>query len=649
MKRTKNLSSESNRDIKKARIELGVSNFVKLFSYEESVTVDKTMLIKEFWQYPAESLLMAFPRRWGKSINLDMINEFFSLKLDSKGNEDKGLHQKRQELFTKFKIGQTDLMSEYGKYPVIYIDMKSAKKGSYSELLDALKNIVSRLYEKYLYLTNEQSDLADYQKIEVKKYVERKQDLTPEDLSSSLLNISKLLKQYHSQPVIILMDEYDAAYNYVYTEPGVSDEERRKIVNFLKGFNENTFKGNEYLVKSLMTGVLRFAKDGSLSGLNHVKEHNITSKEFSQYYGFSQDEVDILCSKFGITDDADKEKISTWYNGYYQGANNQHVNVYCAWSIINYLNSGDFMKYWSESGSISFLNKLFSNQQIKHNIETLIKGGVIEFKFNDQLSADQFKKLGEMAHNASVEINSEGIDLFFSYMLVTGYLTQSDTSGEYKLPNYELTLEFEDKLLSFYKQIYTIDPNKMSQLTQNLSKIFGDHDSLTIKNLLTGDFYYTLKSVIEDCKLTQDKSSLSQGLFGNEDLVHSLLNYIALQVYDKKFATEIYTKKTIDGQVTDRSGRADIMLSHKKQGLIIEMKYTKEPMKDKSLKDTNASKSQEALNQAKTYSELIPGKAIDDYMQIFCGISISAEQDVALSGEIINPDSSNLDFSITES
>ena len=234
-------------------------------------------------------------------------------------------------------------------------------------------------------------------------------------------------------------------------------------------------------------------------------------------------------------------------------------------------------------------------------------------------------------------------------MLVTGYLTQSDTLGEYKLPNYELTLEFEDKLLSFYKQIYTIDPNKMSQLTQNLSKIFGDHDSLTIKNLLTGDFYNTLKSVIEDCKLTQDKSSLSQGLFGNEDLVHSLLNYIALQVYDKKFATEIYTKKTIDGQVTDRSGRADIMLSHKKQGLIIEMKYTKEPMNDKSLKDTNASKSQDALNQAKTYSELIPGSTIDDYMQIFCGISISAEQDVALSGEIINPDSSNLDFSITES
>ena len=647
MKRDANIQFESDRDIKKARIELGVSNFLKLFIHEESVTVDKTMLIERFWQDPAESLLMAFPRRWGKSINLDMINEFFSLKLDSKGNEDKELHQKRQELFTKLKIGQTGLMSEYGKYPVIYIDMKSAKKGSYSELLDALKNIISRLYEKYLYLTNEQSDLADYQKIEVKKYVERKQDLTPEDLSSSLLTISKLLKQYHNQPVIVLMDEYDAAYNYVYTEPGVSDVERRKIINFLKGFNENTFKGNEYLVKSLMTGVLRFAKDGSLSGLNHVKEHNITSKEFSQYYGFSQDEVDILCSKFRITDNADKEKISTWYNGYYQGASNQHVNIYCAWSIINYLNSSEFKKYWSESGSISFLNKLFANQQIKHNIEKLIKGGSIEFKFNDQLSADQFKQLGEMAHNVSVEINSEGIDLFFSYMLVTGYLTQSKILGEYKLPNYELTLEFEDKLLSFYKQIYTIDPNKMSQLTQSLNKIFGDTDSVAIKNLFTGDFYNKLSSVIEDCKLTQDKSTSSQGLFGNEDLVHSLINYISLQVYDKKFATEIYTKKTIDGEVTNRSGRADIMLSHKKQGLIIEMKYTKDSMKDKSLKDTNVFKSQEALDQAKTYSELIPSNGIDGYIQIFCGISISAEQDVALSGEIIlSDDSSNLDFNI---
>lgn len=635
------MDPESGRIVKKARIEVGVSSFVELFAHQESVSVDKTLLIENFWKNPAVSLLIAFPRRWGKSINMDMIREFFSLKLDANGNEDNVLHQKRRELFANLKIGQTDSMKEYGKYPVIHINMKSLKKKRYSEFLDTLKYVISDLYRNYLYLVNERSNLDEYQKLQVKKYVYGAQGLTSVDISLSLLILSKLLNQYHDQCVIILMDEYDAPYNCIYTEPGVLNEERDEIVSFLNGFNENTFKDNKSLEKSLMTGVLRLANDSSLFGLNNIVEHNFTSKVFSQYYGFSQVEVNMLCDKFDITSDVVKEKISTWYNGYSQGDSDKPVNVYCAWSIINYFISGEFDYYWAQSGSISFLNELFSNTQIKHNIEKLIKGGSIQFDFNDELSAENFMELRTMANDAGTKITSGGIDLFFSYLLLTGYLTQSK-KRTYKLPNYELTLEFQKKLLPFYNQIYTINPYKMSKVIQSLDNVFECNDSSAIKNLLTGNFYNELRSVIEDCTLTQDLHS--EGLFGNEDLVQSLLNFIALQVYNTSFATEVYKKKTISSEGTGSSGRADIMLSDEKCGLIIEMNYTKVSTKDKDLKDTNASNSEKALNQAKTYSEMIPvnGRAV--YMQIFCGISISAERDVALSGEVIRSDGSNLKF-----
>jgi hypothetical protein len=574
-----------------------------------------------------------------------MIRDFFSYKFDSQGVVDVKLHERIKAIFSDTKIGQnTKLMEkEYGQHPVIYIDMKDSDEGdTYEDFLAKLRFITSGLYHKFAYLTTEKSPLADNEKKEINYYVDNMRGLTSTDLSSSLLNLSRILNSYHKKKVIILMDEYDSAYNHLFTDPDVTTKERRKIIKFLYAFYKTTFKGNDYLNKSLMTGVLRFAKDGTMSALSDVDEHDITSWQFSQFYGFTRDEVEEIFGKFRVTNDVVKETISAWYDGYFQGATDVQVNVYCPWSVIKYFNNLILRSYWTKTGTVAFLDKLLWNPTIKRCIEQLIKGGAIEFEYNDELSAVQFENLSEMAQDPSKEINSNGIDVFFSYLFVSGYLTQTNTRGVYILPNFEITKELENKLRTYYEKIYTIDPAKMGQLTDHLRLVLGGYDSLKIKNLFEGDFYDTLSDVIKSCDLTEDKSNDTPGLFGNEDfLVHSLLNFIALQVYKKNFATEIYMKKSVDGKVTSRSGRADIMLSDKHRGLIIEMKYTKLADKGTSLCDTNAITCNDALKQAKMYSELISSNGVESYMQIFCGISISSNQDVALSGEIIILDKKN--------
>jgi hypothetical protein len=184
--------------------------------------------------------------------------------------------------------------------------------------------------------------------------------------------------------------------------------------------------------KSLMTGILRFKKSGPLCGYNNAIEHDLTCTQFAQFYGFTQDEVNELCIKLDIIDDNEKEKIMLWYSGYYQGetrslynrSNPEYFIVYCPFSIVNYLKYRTFEQYWTESGWILFFNKLFSNQNVKCNIEKLLKGSPIPVGYIKMFSEEHFKSIREITYDPTVRIKDYQKDLLLSYMFVNGYLSQ---------------------------------------------------------------------------------------------------------------------------------------------------------------------------------------------------------------------------------
>jgi len=634
-----NLSREASPEAKRMRINSkhvaeGAATFQEVCAAD--VFVDKSLLIKEFWNSANKSLLISFPRRWGKSINLDMIKEFFSLKLNDQGQVDQATDKKSKDMFKALKISNNpEIMEKMGKYPVIYVDMKSIKCTKSSIAQEYLAEVVFGAFRQHKYLAISET-LDEYQRKDVKQYIEGTNTNRPK-ITNGLMQLSEYLNKHHDTKVIVLVDEYDAGQNYAYRKSH-DQNEAAEISEIFKLFYESTFKGNRFIERSLVTGIQRLAKDDVGSGMSNFDEHGITTDKFAKYYGFTQEEVNKLYEFMYSDDESLITKMADWYNGYQQGCNDSYVQVYCAWSIVKFLNTSRFEKYWAESGAMVLFDKIFSHPQIKHKIEELTKGKNIEFTLNKEITSAQFQKLKQMEENPHTIIDKSGEDLFFSYLLLTGYLTPSQVEyNSFKIPNHELELEFRDKLKSYYQNVYSLNIERVHKVTDALTMIMSSTDQQELKSLVKEQFYKNFKTLIDECRLTSELSDSNTGLFGNEDLVHSILNFISIQVLGIKFATEIYTHKIKADQSLGGKGRADIMLGSPEKGVIIEMKYTKgNKLNAEQLIANNKNTSKDALVQAKEYSNLITNlnDNTEDVMQIFLGLSVSSNRDVALAGEI---------------
>ena len=225
---------------------------------------------------------------------------------------------------------------------------------------------------------------------------------------------------------------------------------------------------------------------------------------------------------------------------------------------------------------------------------------------------DDFNALKSILNkHDQINIKQDGIDLLFSYLFITGYLTNALTTNKYSLPNKEIKIEFETKLKDYYNQIFNISPAKFNKLTETLTEVFSEKTTDEIVHIFKTEFGVQLTDLISTLELYDDNKAI-KGAFKNEDLMHSLLNNIAIQIVNAKFASERYTTKP-DGT----KGRADIVLEKNNCGVVIEMKY----------KGT----ANEALEQAKGYAKLVE----DTNIQIFIGCNITDQQEVFLSGDII--------------
>ena len=396
-------------------IAVGVSTFEELLEYS-SIFADKTLFIRDFFINQARTILTTYPRRSGKSMNMRMVQSFFRAEVDKDGN----LLPENERKFRKYFVGgefvpdigtpkqlnplkishDPQMMLHQGEYPVIYMDVKGCTGDTSDKILDSMRTCINKCFLDHEYLLKSDK-LSEIERKRLEKYIDLIDcdQLTEKEVHSSLKLLSFLLHKHFNKKAIILIDEYDAPINRAYMD--LSDEEFEKAIRLFREIYSSALKNNEYLAKALITGVMRIAKANLFSGLNNLGEYNVTNTEFAPYYGFTQEEVDMLVEHFSIPDYISKE-IKSWYNGYRVGV----YEIYNVWSVIKCLNkyqhlsSSDYymsnvellkmkllQSYWEESGNVEFIKDLFKWDIIKKKVCELVSGKSITFPLHSSITS----------------------------------------------------------------------------------------------------------------------------------------------------------------------------------------------------------------------------------------------------------------------
>ncbi len=347
--------------------------------------IDKSEFIKEWWENEDVVTLITRPRRFGKTLNIDMLNCFFSNKFTDRGDLFEGLEIWKEEKYRKLQ----------GTYPVIFISFAAVKGDTFEITKQQIVTQIVHLFEEKRFLLDADV-MSESEKIKYKQFV-----LEPEkfDISAKLNELSNYLSRYYNKKVIILLDEYDTPMQEAYVYGFWKD-----IVSFMRSLFNATFKTNPYLERAVMTGITRVSKESIFSDLNNLKVVTTTSDEYADCFGFTEKEV------FDALDEADmskeKTKVKEWYDGFTFGI---VKDIYNPWSITNYLKTGKFSAYWADTSSNGLVNKLIQTApaETKELIEQLLKGESIEVKFDEQIVFEQLDK----SHDA-----------IWSLLVASGYL-----------------------------------------------------------------------------------------------------------------------------------------------------------------------------------------------------------------------------------
>ena len=602
---------------------------------ESTTFVDKSLFVKEIMDDINKVILITMPRRWGKSLNFDMLKRFLEISMDDKFNpvKDKTTTDnyklfaggkidvdyggnKKEKVLSELKLikENPDFLENQGNSPVIYIDFKNCKNDNYSGVLELVKLGIIEAYDRHSYLKGSEKTIK-YDLTIKDEYIKNLEEIRSGNIYAikfGLKNLSELLSIHFDEKVWILIDEYDAAANNAYMK--FEDiKEAQKVADLFKTILEPALKGNPYLEKGVLTGVQYILKSGILSGLNNISKHNITSEKYAKYYGINNEEMNDLLRAFSIGEEQ-KSKIKDWYNGYREYIDDKNFqDKYNIWSVVNYLNrqSEGFISYWGESGQFEFIAPLLKKQEFKENIESLIYGESLSFgELKDDFTVNDFQELKKITRlNDNSKITPKGYNLIFSYLFITGYLTV-EAGNRYRLPNKELKKVFKSRIQQYYRTIFQFDFKKLEELTDILTIILEAKSENDIKSSIK-EFGKGLEQFLEGIKLINKNEVEQDGLWANEDLIHSILNIIAMQVVDSKFGTEAITDIT-----RSKNGRADIFIIKKNSGIIFEIKYKKN--------------SKDALDQAKQYDSLIKNCE----KKVFIGCNIDKDKKVSIESEI---------------
>ena len=425
--------------------------------------VDKTSVIKEWWENEDIVTLITRPRRFGKTLNMNMLECFFSNKYKDRGDLFEGLDIWKEEKYRKLQ----------GTYPVIFLSFADVKQNNYEETIQKIKKIIFDIYQKYDFLKDWEG-LTDKEKTAFRNI-----DCVMSDIvaQGAIKDLSDYLSRYYGKKVIILLDEYDTPMQEAYVS-GYWKE----LVAFTRSLFNATFKTNPYLERAIMTGITRieysayakFAKQTSngsalaetiFSDLNNLVVVTTTSNQYETAFGFTEEGVFNALDEQGLSEK--KQEVKSWYDGFTFGDSR---DIYNPWSIINYLKYKKFTTYWADSSSNGLINNLIQkgSPYIKTMLETLIRGEKINVIIDEQIV------FSELDYSE---------DAVWSLMLASGYL-KVISSEELNLVReseneYELAITNREILFMFRKMILRwFTPAKMETNEFIKALINGDVESM---------------------------------------------------------------------------------------------------------------------------------------------------------------------------
>ncbi len=332
--------------------------------------IDKTEFIRQWWENGDAVTLITRPRRFGKTLNMSMLEYFFSVKYADKGSLFDGLAIWQEESYRQLQ----------GTYPVISLSFANVKEASFSKARKQMCQIITNLYNRYDFLLD--SGLLN----ENEKEIFRKVSAEMEDYIAvnSLNALSDYLARYYGKKVIILLDEYDTPMQEAYVSGFLGE-----LVEFIRTLFNVTFKTNPYLERAVMTGIIRVSKESIFSDLNNLAVVTSTSEAYADSFGFTEKEVFAALNEYGMEDK--KEDVKKWYDGFTFG---RYRDIYNPWSILNYLKTGTFSTYWANTSSNSLVGKLIreGNKSIKQDFEKLMQGGTLRLEIDEQIVYNQLNR-----------------------------------------------------------------------------------------------------------------------------------------------------------------------------------------------------------------------------------------------------------------
>ncbi len=370
-------------DVKKV-IGIGKQSFEDIIQ-SNCFYIDKTSLIKEWWESEDDITLITRPRRFGKTLNMDMLKCFFSNQYRDQGQLFEGLNIWKEKKYQQLQ----------GTYPVIYLSFADVKQTNYKDAVLKIKKIITDVYQQYI-------ELAGWEgltEVQIRQF--RSVDPYMDDVTAqcALKDLSGYLYRYYEKKVIILLDEFDTPMQEAYIH-GYWNE----FTAFIRSLFNAAFKTNPYLNRAMMTGITRVSKESIFSDLNNLKVVTTTSEEYATCFGFTEEEVFAALEEFQLADQ--KDAVKQWYDGFTFGS---QQDIYNPWSITNYLKEKKFLAYWVSTSSNGLVNRLIQTSQpdVKESMEELLNEREIVLNFDEQIVFDQL----ETKENA-----------IWSLMVASGYL-----------------------------------------------------------------------------------------------------------------------------------------------------------------------------------------------------------------------------------
>lgn len=343
-------------------ISIGKQDFLYLRE-KKYFYIDKSDFIRQWWDSADDITIITRPRRFGKTLNMSMLNYFFSNQYKDRGDIFSGLKVWQSEKYRKIQ----------GTYPVIFISFADVKQSNYSDAIQKVKKIIADVYRQHRYLADS-ADLTENERRKIIDIDDKVDDVTAQD---SLKDLSYFLNKYYGEKVIILLDEYDTPMQEAYIH-GYWDQ----FVNFMRGLFNATFKTNPYLERAMMTGITRVSKESVFSDLNNLVVITTTSEQYEECFGFTEKEVFDSLESFGMSEQ--KDVVKQWYDGFTFGS---IKDIYNPWSITNFLKGKKLKPYWALTSSNGMISKLIqrASAQIKTFMEGLVNGEEIVVSFDEQI------------------------------------------------------------------------------------------------------------------------------------------------------------------------------------------------------------------------------------------------------------------------